>query len=135
MTVVTRGSTYDNLPNLAPGFIARMRERYEGTRLGRQELYAELLEDVPGALWTHGLVEGTRVAAVPCELYRIVVAIDPAVTSNEDSNETGILVAGLGADSAGARRGSLRNSAGDGAPAGKGPKPAPLRIRWLESAA
>jgi phage terminase large subunit-like protein len=74
---------------------------YRLQKLGRQELYAELLEDVPGALWTHGLVEATRVAAVPCELYRIVVAIDPAVTSNEDSNETGILVAGLGADDQG----------------------------------
>jgi phage terminase large subunit-like protein len=97
-TIVTRGSTYDNSDNLAPGYIARMREKYEGTRLGRQELYAELLEDVPGALWTHGLLGGTRVAACPCEIYRIVVAIDPAVSNHADSNETGIMVVGLGED-------------------------------------
>src|SRR5712692_308278 len=98
MTVVTRGSTYDNLPNLAPGFIDRVLKKYEGTRLGRQELHAELLEDVPGALWTRKLIEASRVSAVPCELCRIVVAVDPAVSSGEQSNETGIIIAGLGAN-------------------------------------
>src|SRR6266403_2182269 len=96
MTVVTRGSTYDNLPNLAPGFIARVRKKYEGTRLGRQELHAELLEDVPGALWTGERIEANRLAAAPCDLLRIVVAVDPAVTSGEGANETGIVIAGLG---------------------------------------
>jgi phage terminase large subunit-like protein len=98
MTVVTRGSTYDNLPNLAPGFIDRVLKKYEGTRLGRQELHAELLEDVPGALWTRKRIEASRVSAVPCELRRIVVAVDPAVSSGEEANETGIIIAGLGAN-------------------------------------
>jgi phage terminase large subunit-like protein len=73
-------------------------KKYEGTRLGRQELHAELLEDVPGALWTRKLIEASRVSAVPCELCRIVVAVDPAVSGGEDSNETGIIIAGLGAN-------------------------------------
>src|SRR5713226_309112 len=98
MTVVTRGSTYDNLPNLAPGFIDRVLKKYEGTRLGNQELHAELLEDVPGALWTRKIIEASRVPAFPSELCRIVVAVDPAVSSGEESNETGIIIAGLGAN-------------------------------------
>jgi phage terminase large subunit-like protein len=97
MTVVRRGSTYDNLPNLAPGFIHRVLKKYEGTRLGRQELHAELLEDVPGALWSRKLIEKNRVDA-SSELCRIVVAIDPAVSSGEEANETGIIIAGLGTD-------------------------------------
>jgi phage terminase large subunit-like protein len=98
MTVVTRGSTYDNLPNLAPGFIDRVLKKYEGTRLGRQELHAELLEDVPGALWTRKLIEASRVPVFPSELRRVVVAVDPAVSSGEESNETGIIVAGVAAN-------------------------------------
>jgi phage terminase large subunit-like protein len=96
---VTRGSTYENRANLAPAFLAQIVRRYEGTRLGRQELEAELLEDVPGALWSRARLEqpGLRVAAVP-ELRRIVVAIDPAATSGAEADETGIIVAGLGAD-------------------------------------
>src|SRR5205085_70293 len=50
-TVVTRGSTYDNRANLAPAFLQQIVRKYEGTRLGRQELNAEILDDVPGALW------------------------------------------------------------------------------------
>ena len=96
--VVTRGSTYDNWENLAPVFLAQIVRRYEGTRLGRQELDAEILDDVPGALWTHGLIDATRVNTVP-QLTRIVVAIDPAVSSDEHADETGIVVAGK--DSAG----------------------------------
>lgn len=95
--VVTRGSTYDNRRNLAPAFLDQIVRRYEGTRLGRQELNAELLDDVPGALWTRDIVERARVRATP-ELRRIVVAIDPAATSGEDADETGIIVAALGAD-------------------------------------
>jgi len=91
--VVTRGSTYDNRPNLAPGFFDRVIRKYEGTRLGRQELNAELLEDTPGALWSHGIIDAARQAAAP-NLARIVVAIDPATTSGEDADETGIVVVG-----------------------------------------
>ena len=76
MTVVTRGSTYDNIANLAPSFLERMRSKYEATRLGRQELYAEVLEDVPGALWQRLHIETHRVPRIP-ELSRVVVGIDP----------------------------------------------------------
>lgn len=99
MVVVTRGGTRENRRNLAPAFLATITRRYEGTRLGRQELEAELLEDVPGALWQRAMFEcdGMRVATAP-PLTRIVVAIDPAVTSGEDADETGIIVAGISAD-------------------------------------
>jgi predicted phage terminase large subunit-like protein len=97
MTVVTRGSTYDNRKNLAESFIERMIQRYEGTRLGRQELYAEVLDDVPGALWQRQQLEGQRVNVAPT-LERVYVGIDPAMTSGEESNETGIIVAGMAAN-------------------------------------
>ncbi|MGO8683979.1 MAG: DNA-packaging protein [Thermoleophilia bacterium] len=94
MTVTTRGTTFDNLENLAPTFRAEILSQYEGTRLARQELYAEILEDVPGALWTLKQIEDLTVDAAP-ELARIVVAIDPAVSSKENSDETGIVAAGV----------------------------------------
>ena len=91
--VVTRGSSYENRANLAPGFFEQIVAKYEGTRLGRQELDAELLEDTPGALWTLAMLDrGRRDHA--SDLARIVVAIDPAVSSKEGSDETGIIVAG-----------------------------------------
>jgi predicted phage terminase large subunit-like protein len=99
-TVVTRGRTYDNAANLSPIFLASIRRRYEGTRLGRQELEGEVLEDVQGALWSRANIDKLRVAAAP-EFTRIVIAIDPAVSSGEDSDETGIIVAGLGVDGEG----------------------------------
>jgi len=92
-TITTGGSTYENLDNLAPTFRKRILARYEGTRLGRQELHAELLEDVEGALWSLSMFDAARMADVP-PLGRIVVAVDPAVTSGPDSDETGIIVAG-----------------------------------------
>jgi phage terminase large subunit-like protein len=101
---VTRGSTYDNLANLAPTFRDQIIARYEGTRLGRQELEGELLEDTPGALWKLGMfdVEGFRVEAPePDKLLRTVVAIDPATTAGDESDETGIIVAALGKDKQG----------------------------------
>jgi phage terminase large subunit-like protein len=96
-THVTRGSTFDNADHLAATFLEAVRDRYEGTRLGRQELYAEVLDDVEGALWTAALIDAARVDSAP-ELARVVVAIDPAVTSGEESDETGIVVAGVGLD-------------------------------------
>ena len=99
-THITRGSTYDNRANLAPSFFTQIIAKYEGTRLGRQELNAELLEDTPGALWQRGQLELLRVDAAP-PLQRIVVAIDPAATSHEGSDETGIVVAGRSADKQG----------------------------------
>jgi predicted phage terminase large subunit-like protein len=91
--VVTRGSTYENRANLAPGFFDQVIRKYEGTRLGRQELLAEVLEDVPGALWNREQLDQGRREHVPA-LQRVVVAIDPAVTSGEEADETGIVVAG-----------------------------------------
>jgi phage terminase large subunit-like protein len=63
--VVTRGSTYENRANLAPGFFNQVIRKYEGTRLGRQELNAELLEDTPGALWSQGIIDAARQVAAP----------------------------------------------------------------------
>lgn len=96
-TVVTRSRTADNMANLAPVFLTTVVSRYEGTRLGRQELEGELLEDVPGALWTRALIDQHRVQSHPT-LTRIIVGIDPAATSTEGADETGIVVCGLGAD-------------------------------------
>jgi phage terminase large subunit-like protein len=99
---VTRGSTWENADNLSESALAELKRRYAGTRLGRQELEGELLEDVEGALWAMSDIEATRVTLeqVP-ELVRVVVAIDPAVTSGEDADETGIVVAGEGSDGEG----------------------------------
>jgi len=91
--IVTRGSTYENRANLAPAFLEQIVRKYEGTRLGRQELEAELLDDVPGALWSRGIIEAARARTAPT-LIRVVVAIDPAATSTRDADETGIIVAG-----------------------------------------
>ncbi len=95
--VVTRGRTADNAANLAPAFLEAVQRRYGGTRLGRQELEGEFLDDVPGALWSRDQIDKDRVASAP-DLRRIVVAIDPAVSNNEGSDETGIICAGLGVD-------------------------------------
>jgi len=95
--VVTRGSTFDNAKNLAASALADLKIRYEGTRLGRQELYGEIIDEVDGALWKLTLIEENRVEQLP-QLVRVVVAIDPATTSGEDSDETGIVVAGITAD-------------------------------------
>lgn len=98
-TYVTRGSTFDNAENLSPSALAEMQLRYGGTRLGRQELYGEILDDNPGALWTRAIIESARVKLddVP-PLTRIVVGVDPAVTSGEDSDLTGILTCGVSND-------------------------------------
>jgi phage terminase large subunit-like protein len=91
---VSRTSSYANRAHLAPAFFSKIIARYEGTRLGRQEIYAELLDDVPGALWTRDNLERDRLpfgTKLP-EMARIVIGLDPAVTSGEDSDETGIIV-------------------------------------------
>ena len=92
---VTRSSSYANRDNLAPAFFKTIVGKYAGIRLGRQELDAELLTDTPGALWHAQRIEELRVKAAPQSLQRIVIAIDPAVTFGPDSDETGIIVAGL----------------------------------------
>ena len=97
---VVRGSTYENRANLAPGFFSDITRKYEGTRLGRQELNAEILDDAPGALWHRDTIDADRRTKVP-ELQRVVVAIDPSVSSESDAAATGIVVAGLGVDGEG----------------------------------
>jgi phage terminase large subunit-like protein len=91
-TVVHRVSTYANLDNLADTFKAVILDRYEGTRLGRQELHGEILEDVEGALWTWDMFQWVD---EPPPLERIVVGVDPAGTANPKSDETGIITIGI----------------------------------------
>jgi phage terminase large subunit-like protein len=92
--VTTRAGTFDNAANLAPAFLEHMRHQYEGTRLGRQELNAEIIEDNEFALWQREWIDRTRLRLVP-PLKRIVVAVDPPVSSGEDADECGIIVAGV----------------------------------------
>jgi phage terminase large subunit-like protein len=100
-TVVTHAPTEANAANLAGSFLAEVRARYEGTRLGRQELDGVLVEDVEGALWTLAMLEAARVERAPV-LDRVVVAVDPPVTGHGASDECGILV--VGAETRGAPR-------------------------------
>lgn len=95
-THVSTGSTFDNSANLADTFLTAVKKTYEGTRLGRQELYAEILDEASGALWNRNLLASCEVEKedVP-QLNRIVVAIDPAISNNTDSDMTGIIVAGV----------------------------------------
>ena len=95
-TVVTSGSTFDNSANLADTYLVAVRDQYEGTRIGRHELYAEVLEEAEGALWTTETLDAASIKHedVP-DLARIVVALDPAVTANAESDMTGIVVAGV----------------------------------------
>lgn len=84
-------NTYANIHNLAPAYIKRVVKRYEGTRLGRQELHGELMGDVPGALWARDILDKGRLTQHP-DLYRVVVGVDP----HASVGETGIIVAGVG---------------------------------------
>lgn len=93
---LTVGSTFENADNLAPQFLKDITSKYEGTRLGRQELYAEILSDVPGALWTRDMLEATRETTHP-NLVRVVVGVDPEASDGEDSASTGIVAAGVDA--------------------------------------
>ncbi len=94
---LTHGRTMDNVEHLAPQVLKQLKDRYEGTRLGRQELDAELLDDTFGALWKREVIDANRAPCAP-NLSRVVVAIDPAMSSGENSDETGIIAAGLGVD-------------------------------------
>lgn len=111
-TALTIGTTYDNVDNLAADFFNDIVTKYEGTRLGRQELLAAILEDVPGALWHRENIERHRVATKPCSkacppdcdkhmsrlptMLKIVVAIDPAGATTTSAGETGLNVSGYG---------------------------------------
>jgi len=92
--IVTRGKSDDNLRNLSGSYQRNVIDRYRNTRLGRQELNAEILEDVPGALWSRRSLDEARVEKAP-DLIRTVVAVDPPATSGEMANECGIIVAGV----------------------------------------
>ena len=94
---VTSGSTFENEANLADSALKMLKEKYDGTNLGRQELYAEIIDAFEGALWKPELIEKARVQDKPT-MSRIIVAIDPAVTNNPDSDETGIVVVGKDAN-------------------------------------
>lgn len=111
---LTRGKTKDNMANLPPDFIRQILKRYEGTRLGAQELEGEILEAAEGALWTPAILEHGRITTEPeyragrfwvlnkkgvwIKLLRVVVGVDPATTTSRKSDETGIIVVGIGED-------------------------------------
>ena len=98
--VVTRGHTNENRQNLSQAYVRRVIKKYEGTRLGRQELSAEILDDVEGGFWTRKIIERNRLrkdAELP-DMLRIAIAIDPATTSGIDANETGMVAGGKGVD-------------------------------------
>lgn len=117
-TVITKGSTYENRSNLAPKFLKKVEERYAGTRLGRQELMAEILDDSPDALWQRARIDEERIGVrdgshtykgnpitLPA-MRRIVVSIDPAGAPGGEGDisagaETGIIVSGLGVNGRG----------------------------------
>jgi len=90
---VTSGSTFENEANLAESALKMLKERYEGTNLGRQELYAEIIDAFEGALWKPELIDVARVQEKK-EMSKVIIAVDPAVTANQDSDETGIVVVG-----------------------------------------
>jgi phage terminase large subunit-like protein len=119
-TSITKGSTDENRGNLAQKFIKAIYRKYAGTRLGRQELDAQLLEDAPGALWKREQIDRFRVRKHP-DLVRVVVAIDPSVSATAEGAETGIIVAGLGVD-------------GDGYCLADGTLPQPTPNQWGTSA-
>jgi predicted phage terminase large subunit-like protein len=101
-TYVTRGSTYDNWANLSKSYIEYIKRQYEGTRLGAQEIYAEILSQTQDALWTRSIIQYAKEGISKNKFFkRIVIGVDPAVSNNEDSDETGIIVAGLGRDDKG----------------------------------
>jgi phage terminase large subunit-like protein len=109
-TVITRGSTMDNAANLPAAWLQKMLDDYGQTTLGRQELWGELFENLPGALWQQGWIDGARISQAPdkpgevlellaakgVKIRRIVVGLDPATTSKEESDACGICVAALG---------------------------------------
>jgi phage terminase large subunit-like protein len=94
--VLTRGSTLENIANLPGRFIADVTREFGGTLLGRQELDGELIDDLPGALWTRGLIEQCREAGADTAMTRVVVGVDPPASAEGDA--CGIVVCGLGSD-------------------------------------
>lgn len=96
-TLVTRGTTMENMDNLPPGFLRSVRVQYGRSLLGRQELYGELIKDIEGALWNRALIEGCREEdAASCPAKRVVIGVDPPASSDGDA--CGIVVCALGED-------------------------------------
>ena len=98
-TVTVTGTTYENRDNLAPGFIDRIRKKYEGTRLGLQEIDAQILDDNPGALWKRKQIEAKRMTTeefARLQMRQVVVGLDPSTTANKTSDEAGIVAVGMG---------------------------------------
>lgn len=110
-TAITRGATLDNQANLAKNAIKQLYDRYGGTRLGRQELEGEILGDIPGALWRREDIDEHRLYDAPETLDRVIVAVDPAASSNEGSDENGIVVVALARDNDGYARGYVLEDA------------------------
>jgi phage terminase large subunit-like protein len=108
---VTKGKTFDNKDNLAETFMHQIEQRFGGTRLGRQELDGEILDDMPGALWQRSNIDANRVQEVPQDLERVIVAVDPSTSNNEGSDENGIIVVGLARDADGYARGYVLEDA------------------------
>jgi phage terminase large subunit-like protein len=94
---LTHGRTSENADHISPHVLEYLNNTFAGTRLGRQELDAELLEDTEGALWNRAMIDKNRVTSVP-ELKRVVIAVDPAMTSGANADETGIVAAARGSD-------------------------------------
>ncbi len=97
-TVVVTGSSYENRTNLDASWFESVIGKHEGTHLARQEVWGQILDEAPGALWTRDLIEKQRVAILPCNLRRTVVGVDPSLSGGEDANEAGIVTAGIGED-------------------------------------
>ena len=95
---VTVGHTLDNSANLAKNFLSKVVKRYQGTRLGRQELSGEILGDIPNAIFVRSAIDAYRVSQIPDDMGRIIVSVDPAVSEGDDANEHGIMVCGLSDD-------------------------------------
>jgi phage terminase large subunit-like protein len=108
---VTRGSTLDNAANLAAPTLKALYETYANTRLGRQELEGEILGDIPGALWSRENIDENRVKEAPEDLEQVFVAVDPAASSHEGSDENGIVVVGMARDRDGYARGYVLEDA------------------------
>ncbi len=102
--VVTRATSYANRDNLAPSFFEQIVRQYEGTRLGRQELDAEILDDAPGALWTRAMIDRARAPIKVPDYTRVVIAVDPSGARGADderADSIGIMVAARGVDGRG----------------------------------
>ena len=93
---ITKGSTYENIKNLSNAFIANIKEQFENTELGAQEIYAEVLESRQIYLWDKNLIEEAKINARPPKNFlKKVISIDPAITAKNKSDETGIIIAGI----------------------------------------